>query len=93
MKIKSYNFLYRIFSFMSDKTNGASFFVKYKLILGALLIGLSTVSCGDGEDEPEIIMCYDTTSVEVPQEGSLKPDWSQDTINVQTDNTFPIGEK
>lgn len=88
MKIKSYNFLYRIFSFMSDKTNGASFFVKYKLILGALLIGLSTVSCGDEEKEPEL-MCYDPA----PLEGSQKPDWSQDTINVQTDNTFPIGEK
>ncbi|NDV95198.1 hypothetical protein D0T84_09725 [Dysgonomonas sp. 521] len=74
---------------MSDKTNGTSFFVKYKLILGALLVGLGTASCGDGEDEPEI-MCYDPASLEVPQEGSQKTDWNQDTGSVQTDKTFPV---
>ncbi|NDV95197.1 hypothetical protein D0T84_09720 [Dysgonomonas sp. 521] len=57
MKVKSYRFLYRIFSFLSDKTNGASLFVKYKLILGALLVGMAVVSCGTDEDEPEVT-CY-----------------------------------
>jgi len=63
MKIKSYRTLYRFFSFLSDKTNGASFFVKYKLALGALLIGLTTVSCSNDEEEEMPIMCYDMPSV------------------------------
>ncbi|MBB4036927.1 TonB family protein [Dysgonomonas hofstadii] len=41
MKIKSYTLLFRIFSYLSDKTNGASFFVRYKLMLGTLIIGLT----------------------------------------------------
>jgi hypothetical protein len=42
MKLKSYNILFRIFSFLSDRTNGAPFFVKYKLLLGTLIIGMAT---------------------------------------------------
>lgn len=41
MKLRSYNILFCIFSFLSDKTNGAPLFVKYKLLLGTLIIGLS----------------------------------------------------
>ena len=46
--------LYRLFTFLSDKTNGFAPFVKYKLILGALLVGFSACS-----NPPEEIMCYD----------------------------------
>lgn len=59
MKIKSYRTLYRIFSFLSDKTNGASLFVKYKLALGIILVGLTTVSCDKEEEEDPPLMCYD----------------------------------
>ncbi|MDU1889497.1 MAG: carboxypeptidase-like regulatory domain-containing protein [Dysgonomonas sp.] len=46
MKIKSYNLLFRIFSYLSDKTNGAPLFVKYKLLLGSLIIGMTaTTGC------------------------------------------------
>jgi len=41
MKIRSYKLLFRIFSYLSDKTNGASIFVKYKLMIGTLIIGLT----------------------------------------------------
>jgi len=41
MKIRSYKFLFRLFSYLSDRTNGASFFVKYKLTLGTIIIGLT----------------------------------------------------
>jgi len=78
MKIRSYTLLFRIFSFLADKTNGASLFVKYKLVLGTLIIGLTSVSCGKSKpqqpanpepvaSEPDIsqITCYDPV---VPQE-------------------------
>lgn len=44
MKVKSYRFLFRIFSYLSDKTNGAPLFVKYKLLLGTIIIGLTGVT-------------------------------------------------
>ncbi|NDV67390.1 carboxypeptidase-like regulatory domain-containing protein [Dysgonomonas sp. 25] len=46
MKIKTCHILFRFFSFLSDKTDGAPFFVKYKLLLGTLILGLvTTASC------------------------------------------------
>ncbi len=44
MKIKSYKLLFRFFSFLSDKTNGASVFVKIKLVLGTLLISVGATA-------------------------------------------------
>lgn len=44
MKLKLYKSIFYVFSFLSDKTNGASFFVKYKLLLGTLIIGLAGTS-------------------------------------------------
>lgn len=92
MKIKSYRFLFRIFSFLSDKTNGASLFVKYKLVLGALLVGLTTVSCGDDEDEPEMT-CYLTVSPEVvPDSESKSAQDESNTLDI-TDKSFEEAEK
>jgi len=67
-----------MFSFLSDKTNGASLFVKYKLLLGTLIIGLAStpgckskkqiVVCYDiSEPVSAEIVCYDTTAVSVEE--------------------------
>ncbi|NDV67392.1 energy transducer TonB [Dysgonomonas sp. 25] len=45
MKTKTYHTLFRFFPFLSDKTNGAPSMIKYKLMLGMLIIGLSATSC------------------------------------------------
>lgn len=75
MKVKFYQTFYHLFSYLSDKTNGASICVKHKLILGSLLIGLTTISCDkDKEDEPEI-SCYLTT----PEKVQTKPTLPQNT--------------
>ena len=68
MKKNGIKTLYRLFSFLSDCTNGFKPFVKYKLILGSLLIGLTATSCKPkqtpekatiNEKEPEEeILCY-----------------------------------
>jgi len=73
MKINSYRFLFRLVSYLADKTNGASIIVKYKLLLGTLIIGLTSASCGRQNPqqptynepvspEPDItqLTCYDT---------------------------------
>lgn len=55
MKLKSYTLLFKLFSFLSDKTNGASLFVKYKLLLGTLIVGLVSSSAYKPKKE---VMCY-----------------------------------
>ena len=81
MKIKSYHILFRIFSYLSDKTNGAPLFVKYKLLLGTLILGVTTSLANSGSkakiaddtimpNKPEegIVTCYDTTAVTISSE-------------------------
>ncbi|MDR2954346.1 MAG: TonB family protein [Prevotella sp.] len=75
MKLRSYKLLFRLFSFLSDKTNGASFFVKYKLLLGTVIISLVSSSACKSKKE---IVCYDVT---------IEPDVTQmtcyDTITIK----------
>lgn len=67
MKLRSYTLLFSILSFLSDKTNGASFFVKYKLLLGTLILGITSVS---GYKSKKEIMCY-VQVTEVPVESQM----------------------
>ena len=53
MKKSSIKILYRLFAFLSDKTNGFAPFVKYKLTLGAVLIGLGACSNSVSKKQPE----------------------------------------
>ena len=48
--------LYHLFSFLSNCTNGFKPFVKYKLMLGALIIGFAANSC---KPAPSEVTCYD----------------------------------
>lgn len=82
MKVNSYRFLYRIFSFLSDKTNGASLFVKYKLILGALLVGIAVVSCDKDEEEPEPT-CYLVYNPEEEAKSNLDETEKSNTLAVE----------
>lgn len=71
MKKKLYHGLFHFFSYLSDKTNGAPFLVRYKLIIGTLIIGLASSCNGDKERLVEkkaidrepidtmMITCYD----------------------------------
>ncbi|MDR2955702.1 MAG: carboxypeptidase-like regulatory domain-containing protein [Prevotella sp.] len=63
MKFKSYNILFRVFSYLSDRTNGAPFFVKYKLLLGTLIIGL-TNNISTQAQKKEVV--NDTTNLKQP---------------------------
>lgn len=56
MKLKSYKFLFSLFSFLSDRTNGKPLFVKYKILLGTLIIGLiGSSGCKSSKKE---VACY-----------------------------------
>lgn len=76
MKIKSYRILFHFFSFLSDKTNGTPFFVKYKLLLGTIIIGLTTSSCNKSKNT---VTCYE---ISLPENDSLSIS-NQDTIAKQ----------
>jgi len=45
IKFNLYGILFRFFSFLADKTEGNSLFVKPKVLLGSMIVGLSSGSC------------------------------------------------
>ena len=55
--------LYHLFAFLSDCTNGFKPFVKYKLVLGALLVGISATGC-KGKVNTESIQKEEDTKTE-----------------------------
>jgi len=52
IKFNIFNILFRLFSFLADKTNGWGVFVKPKLLFGSLIMGLS-ISVYAAENTPE----------------------------------------
>ena len=90
MKAKLYHTFYSLFSYLSDKTNGASLFVKYKLALGIVLVGLTTVSCSKEEEEEPTLMCYDP--VTIPQEATIKNTDNTEIIYIVEEATVPPTE-
>lgn len=90
MKAKFYHTFYYLFSYLSDKTNGASIFVKYKLALGIILVGLTTVSCSKDEEEEPPLMCYDP--VIIPQESAVDNMTKTQTIDIEGKLTEHIPE-
>ena len=66
MKNKIIKFLYKIFSFLADKTNGWKIFVSPKLFFGALVvsgIAMSVNSCRP--------TCYEPACYEPPLEDTI----------------------
>ena len=81
IKFSLFSSLFRFFSFLSDKSRGNAFFVKYKVLLGSLIIGLSMSGCGQREEIPEekeehpdsLVTCYlvgPLKSVSAPDENN-----------------------
>ena len=88
MKIKSYHILFRIFSYLADKTNGTPLFVKYKLLLGTLILSVTassanaaskikmandTIHISGKPEQIEEVTCYKPVIyVETPQDSTEK---------------------
>jgi len=78
--------LFNLFSFLADKTNGWGLFVKPKIVLGTIILGLGATACGtkdakqDTQEQTEI----DTITVEIIQ---------TDTINADSIPQKPITTK
>jgi protein TonB len=67
IKFNIFNTLFRLFSFLADKTNGWMVFVKPKLLFGSLIMGLGISACSvkDKSNNTSAVVCYDTTSVDI----------------------------
>ena len=98
MKKNCVKILYRLFSFLSDRTNGFKPFVKYKFIFGALLIGVATTSCFKPTCyEPVAPTCYappapeDTIPamcyISVPEANMLTVDLPEFSVDSSADTT------
>ena len=85
MRKKFYHSLFRIFSYLSDKTNGTPFIVKYKLIIGSLIIGLASSCNGDKERLVEK-KAIDRQSVDSMQIICYEPVAPDDTIVVDVED-------
>lgn len=96
MKLKSYNILFRLLSFLSDKTNGKPFFVKYKLLLGTLILSLTSTStaCAQAKtsdncrinhpEEKDIrITCYKVAVAMPIEQDSIKNDANKNDSTTQ----------
>lgn len=93
MKKNGIKILFHLFSFLSDRTNGFSPFVKYKLMSGALLVGIGTTSCNkinaavtqdnNKQDNRETDMCYKPVVSIIP---------ADDTISSSTGNSAEVTE-
>ncbi len=80
MKISSYKLLFNIFSYLSDKTGGAQFFVKYKLMLGTLIIGVTGSVASAKAQNKQIIIADDDSIVVRQQVTCYKPAMPQTRI-------------
>jgi TonB family protein len=79
MKIKSYRLLFRILSFLSDKTHGFPLFANYKLMLGTLILGLSASSCSDKKANTQTT-CYEVEAVKDSTQMVVADTTKSDTI-------------
>ena len=88
MKKSSIKILYRLFAFLSDRTNGFAPFVKYKLTLGVILIGLGACSNQNKKNvEPNDISPITSTSgsniVEKSDSVDIEKQLKKDTLPVK----------
>jgi len=74
IKFNIIQFLFRLFSFLADKTNGWAMFVKPKLLIGSLIIGgfgvsscTPEVTCYLPPPSPEVT-CYDMPEFPPPED-------------------------
>jgi protein TonB len=82
IKFNIFNTLFHLFSFLADKTNGWFVFVKPKLLLGSLIMGLGVSACSlkktamHSEPPPpqspsRFVMCYKPVAPRIEKEEIL----------------------
>lgn len=94
IKFDLFNALFRLFSFLADKTNGWQVFVKPKLLFGSLVMGLSINTYSNDSTTTIVANCYDGNAevIEIPMANDFPVE--EDTTvykNVELMPEFPGG--
>jgi len=76
IKFRFFQTLFRLFAYMADKTGGWKMFVRPKLLLGSIMIGLGVTACGTKTSDTKM----STNEVE-------KPDSTAQNISAQNDSS------
>jgi periplasmic protein TonB len=76
IKLHTFNALFQLFAYLADRTGGWRVFVRPKLLLGSLIVGLGLTGCG-------------TKSANKPKE-TVHPSKNQKTTNKSIDNKNKI---
>lgn len=76
IKLHTFNVLFQLFAYLADKTGGWRMFVRPKLLLGSLIVGLGLTSCG--------------TKTENKPKSAIDPSKNQKTTNKPIDNKNKI---
>ena len=79
IKLHTFNVLFQLFAYLADKTGGWRVFVRPKLLLGSLIVGLGLTSCGTKTEKKET---EESTSINKTQDpkDSIKSDEDKDKI-------------
>lgn len=87
--LNSLHFLFRIFSFLADKTGGWKLFVKPKLIIGSLILGFGVISCNNNKDKSESkSVVLDNTSDDLIDTTSVMCYETIDTLQVMDEDSI-----
>ena len=80
MKLKLYKKIFTFLSFLTDKTEGkASILVKYKLILGSIIVVLANTSCHTNRNP--YVTCYDISIGSIPTNTEVVKDTIDEVVN------------
>ncbi|MDR2840422.1 MAG: energy transducer TonB [Paludibacter sp.] len=84
IKFNIFKFLFRLFSFLSDKTGGWMLFVKPKLLLGTLIVGLGVTACAPKEKKAENAPNQNSTTESALSDSIFNNNTDSVKVNVQT---------
>ena len=83
--------LFRLFSFLADKTGGWIVFVKPKILLGSIILGFT--ACSSNTAKQSASEQSDTIKIEILQTDTIKKEIEipeADTIKGEKNNNFPL---
>jgi TonB family protein len=92
IKFNIFGFLYNIFAFLADKTNGWKMFVKPKLLFGALVVGMGVNSCRTQVPKLPAVTCYKPAPLEYREYREYRAKINQiDSTTFTNDTVHYIG--
>jgi protein TonB len=90
MKTKLLKLLFKIFSFLADKTNGAKMFVKPKLWLGTLILGIGVTACTNSAAQKPVAAKKDTVNTQAANDTISKQKIQEEMVFCYVMEQMPV---